>query len=50
MQEGLRDVVGGDFAAEQVAAHVVLFAQAPRLGARGDHVSRQQARSGCGRH
>src|SRR6185437_17128690 len=33
VQEGLRDVGGGDFAAEQIAAHVVLFAQAARLGA-----------------
>src|ERR1700722_13488882 len=31
MHEGLRDVLGGDFAAEQVAAHVVFFAQVPRF-------------------
>jgi len=38
MQEGLRHVVGGHLAAEQVAAHVILLGQAARLRARRDHV------------
>ena len=33
VQKGLRHVLGGDFAAEQVAAHVVLLGDAARLGA-----------------
>src|SRR5215218_10228042 len=31
MQEGLRHVLGGDLAAEQVSAHVVLLGDAARL-------------------
>ena len=42
MQEGLRHVVGGDFAAEQVAAHVILLGNAARLGALLDEIVGQQ--------
>src|SRR5262245_40491701 len=38
VQERLRDVVGGDLAAEKIAAHVVLLGDAPRLGAFLDEV------------
>src|SRR5215216_3699828 len=38
VQEGLRDVLGGDLAAEQISAHVVCFGDAARLGALLDEV------------
>src|ERR1700729_1865858 len=34
IDEGIRDVFGGHFAAEQVGAHVAAFREAPRLAAR----------------
>ena len=37
MQEGLGHVLGRDLAAEQIAGHVVVLAEAARLGAAGDH-------------
>jgi hypothetical protein len=42
MQERLRHVLGGDLAAEQVAAQVILLAHSTRLGARGDEVVGEQ--------
>ena len=41
-EKRLRHVGGRHLAAEQVAAHVILFAHSPRLGALGDEVVGQQ--------
>src|SRR5580692_1210818 len=43
VQECLRDVVGGDFAAEQVAAHVVLLGYTAGFGALFDEIRGQQS-------
>src|SRR5476651_817647 len=43
--EALRHVVGDDLEAQQVAAHVIGFAQPARLGALGDHLVGQQPRA-----
>jgi len=42
MQKRLRHVVGGDLAAEQVAAHVIFLVQAAALSA-SDHVGGEEA-------
>src|SRR6516164_11467054 len=43
VQKGLRHILGGYLAAEQIARHVVLLAEAARLGAGGDQLRRQEA-------
>ena len=43
MQEGLRDILGGDFAAEQVAAHVFGLGDAARPGSLLDEVIAKKA-------
>ena len=43
MDEGAADVKRGDLAAQQVAGHVLLFADAAGLGTLGDHRLGQQA-------
>src|SRR3954465_7096138 len=45
VQEGLRHVLGGDLAAEQIAAHVVLLRDAAGLGALLDEVVGEESRA-----
>jgi hypothetical protein len=43
VQESLRDIFGGDLAAEKIAGHVNFFIHAARFGAGSDHLRREQA-------
>src|ERR1043165_8286198 len=45
VQEGLRHVVGGDLASQQVPAHVVLLGDAAGLGALLDEIVGEEARA-----